>query len=152
MTATPTDEKGKSFKNIVYEYNLAQALADGKYVKNPTVAKRKDFERGNMSDVELDTIKLEDAISVHEKTKLHLQMYAMNNNVPLVKPFILVVCRSINHANETVALLENNSFYEGRYKDKVLQIDSSTKKDIISFGKRLIGSRQVMLATSSSPV
>ena len=26
MTATPTDEKGKSFKNIVYEYNLAQAL------------------------------------------------------------------------------------------------------------------------------
>ena len=30
MTATPTDEKGKSFKNIVYEYNLAQALEDGK--------------------------------------------------------------------------------------------------------------------------
>ncbi|MBP3510813.1 MAG: DEAD/DEAH box helicase family protein [Prevotella sp.] len=129
MTATPTDEKGKSFKNIVYEYNLAQALADGKYVKNPTVAKRKDFERGNLSDIELDTIKLEDAISVHEKAKLHLQMYARNNNVPPVKPFILVVCRSINHANETVALLENNSFYEGRYKGKVLQIDSSTKKD-----------------------
>lgn len=129
MTATPTDEKGKSFKNIVYEYNLAQALADGKYVKNPTVAKRKDFERGNMSDVELDTIKLEDAISVHEKAKLHLQMYAKNNNVPLVKPFILVVCRNINHSNETVKLLESDSFYEGRYKDKVLQIDSSTKKD-----------------------
>jgi hypothetical protein len=26
MTATPYDEKGKSFRNIVYEYNLAQAL------------------------------------------------------------------------------------------------------------------------------
>lgn len=129
MTATPTDEKGKSFKNIVYEYNLAQALADGKYVKNPTVAKRKDFKKGNMSDIELDTIKLEDAVSVHEKAKLHLQMYARNNNVPLVKPFILVICRNINHANETVALLESDSFYEGRYKGKVLQIDSSTKKD-----------------------
>mgnify|MGYP002606104981 CR=1 FL=1 len=129
MTATPTDEKGKSFKNIVYEYNLAQALADGKYVKNPTVAKRKDFKRDNLSDIELDTIKLEDAVSVHEKAKLHLQMYAKNNNVPLVKPFILVVCRNINHANETVELLESDSFYEGRYKGKVLQIDSSTKKD-----------------------
>ena len=129
MTATPTDEKGKSFKNIVYEYNLAQALADGKYVKNPTVAKRKNFKRGNLSDTELDTIKLEDAISVHEKAKLHLQMYAKNNNIPLVKPFILVICRNINHANETVALLESDSFFGGRYKDKVLQIDSSTKKD-----------------------
>lgn len=129
MTATPTDEKGKSFKNIVYEYNLAQALADGKYVKNPTVAKRKDFKRGNLSDAELDTIKLEDAISVHEKAKLHLQMYAKDNNVPLVKPFILVVCRNISHANDTVELLESDSFYEGRYKGKVLQIDSSTKKD-----------------------
>lgn len=129
MTATPTDEKGKPFKNIVYEYNLAQALADGKYVKNPTVAKRKDFKRGNLSEMELDTIKLEDAVSVHEKAKLHLQMYAKDNNVPLVTPFILVVCRNINHANETVALLESESFYEGRYKGKVLQIDSSTKKD-----------------------
>ncbi|WP_052356320.1 DEAD/DEAH box helicase [Bacteroides timonensis] len=108
---------------------MAQALAGGKYVKNPTVAKRKDFKRGNLSDIELDTIKLEDAVSVHEKAKLHLQMYAKNNNVPLVKPFILVVCRNINHANDTVALLESDSFYEGRYKGKVLQIDSSTKKD-----------------------
>lgn len=129
MTATPTDEKGKSFKNIVYEYNLAQALADGKYVKNPTVAKRKDFKRGNLSDIELDTIKLADAVSVHEKAKLQLQMYAKNNNVPVVKPFILVVCRNISHANDTVELLESDSFYESRYKGKVLQIDSSTKKD-----------------------
>ncbi|RGV49747.1 restriction endonuclease subunit R [Bacteroides intestinalis] len=128
MTATPTDEKGKLFKNIVYEYNLAQALADGKYVKNPTVAKRKDFSKGNMSDTEVDTIKLEDAVSVHEKAKLHLEKYALDHNVPLVKPFILVVCRNIQHAKETVELLESSGFYEGRYQGKVLQIDSSTKK------------------------
>lgn len=129
MTATPTDEKGKPFKNIVYEYNLAQALADGKYVKNPTVAKRKDFKRGNMSDIDLDTIKLEDAVSVHEKAKLHLEKYALDHNVPLVKPFILVVCRNIQHAKDTVELLESPGFYDGRYRGKVLQIDSSTKKD-----------------------
>lgn len=127
MTATPIDEKKKAFKNIVYEYNLAQALAEGKYIKNPTVAKRKNFQRGNLSDMELDTMKLEDAIAVHEKSKLHLQMYARNHNVPFVKPFILVVCRNIQHAKETVNLLESQNFYEGRYKGKVLQIDSSTK-------------------------
>lgn len=128
MTATPTDEKGKPFKNIVYEYNLAQALADGKYVKIPTVAKRRNFERKGMSDEELDKLKIEDAISIHEHTKLHLEMYAKNNNLPVVKPFILIVCRNIQHATDTYNLIKNDMF-DGRYADKILQIDSSTKKD-----------------------
>lgn len=128
MTATPTDEKGKSFKNIVYEYNLAQALEDGKYVKVPTVARRKNFKKGNLSDEELDMLKIEDAINIHERTKVHLELYARNNNLPIVKPFILVVCRNIEHATRTLHLIENDLF-DGRYKGKVLQIDSSTKKD-----------------------
>ena len=127
MTATPTDEKGKPFKNIVYEYNLAQALADGKYVKIPTVAKRRNFQKGDLSSEELDVLKLEDAISIHENTKTHLELYAKNHNQHLVKPFILVVCRDINHAKETFHRLEEDMF-DGRYKGKVLQIDSSTKK------------------------
>ena len=127
MTATPTDEKGKAFKNIVYEYNLAQALEDGKYVKIPTVASRKNFTRGGRSDEELDILKIEDAINIHERTKVHLDLYARNNNLPLVKPFILVVCRNIEHAINTKRLIEEELF-DGKYKDKVLQIDSSTKK------------------------
>ena len=128
MTATPYDESGKSFKNIVYEYNLAQALAEGKYVKNPTIAKRRNFEKKDQTPEELDVLKLEDAISIHEHTKLHLELYAKENNVPYVKPFILVVCRNIQHAKETVDLIENK-IYDGKYKGKVLQIDSSTKKN-----------------------
>lgn len=128
MTATPTDEKKKPFKNIVYEYNLAQALADGKYVKIPTIAKRKNFSKENLTDEELDMLKIEDAISVHEYTKLHLEMYAKNNNLPLVKPFILIVCKSIQHATETFNRIENEMF-DGRYAGKILQIDSSTKKN-----------------------
>lgn len=128
MTATPYDESGRSFKNIVYEYNLAEALAEGKYVKNPTIAKRRNFEKKDQTPEELDVLKLEDAISVHEHTKLHLELYAKENNVPYVKPFILVVCRNIQHAKETVDLIENK-IYEGKYKGKVLQIDSSTKKN-----------------------
>ena len=128
MTATPYDEKGKPFKNIVYEYNLAEALAEGKYVKNPTIAKRRNFEKKDQTPEELDVLKLEDAISIHEHTKLHLELYSKENNVPLVKPFILVVCRNIQHAKETVELIENR-IYDGKYKGKVLQIDSSTKKN-----------------------
>ena len=128
MTATPTDEKGKSFKNIVYEYNLAQALDDGKYVKIPTVARRKNFSKGTMSDEELDVLKIEDAINIHERTKVQLELYARNTNQQLVKPFILVVCRNIGHAERTKILIEEELF-DGRYAGKVLQIDSSTKKD-----------------------
>lgn len=128
MTATPTDEKGKSFRNIVYEYNLAQALADGKYVKIPTVARRRNFKKGNMSDRELDIIKLEDAFSIHEKTKVQLELYSRQNGLPLVKPFIWVICRNIQHAKDTFELIEND-LYGGKYRGKVLQIDSSTRKD-----------------------
>ena len=128
MTATPTDEKGKSFKNIVYEYNLAQALADGKYVKIPTIAKRRNFQKGGLSEREVDMIKLEDAISIHEHTKAHLELYSRQNKLPLVKPFILVICKNISHATDTLHIIEDELF-DGRYKGKVLQIDSSTKKD-----------------------
>lgn len=129
MTATPTDEKGKSFKNIVYEYNLAQALDDGLYVKNPTVATRENFQKAGLTDEELDIIKLEDAVSIHEQTKVHLELYSKQNNKPIVKPFILVICRNIAHAQETKERIESDGFFEGRYKGMVLQIDSSTKKD-----------------------
>ena len=128
MTATPTDEKQKPFKNIVYEYNLAQALADGKYVKIPTVAKRKNFRKDGLSDKELDMLKIEDAISIHEQTKTHLELYSRQNNAPLIKPFILIICRNIAHARETLDLIENE-MYDGKYKGKVLQIDSSTSND-----------------------
>lgn len=129
LTATPTDEKGEVFKNIIYEYNLAQALADGTFVKNPAIAKRKNFVRGSLSDREVDIIKLEDAISVHKQTRTELELYAKSNSVKLVKPFILVVCKDITHAKEIHELISSSEFYGGEYEGKVLQIDSSTKKE-----------------------
>ncbi len=128
MTATPTDERGKAFKNIVYEYNLAEALSDGKYVKIPTIATRKNFQATGLSSDELDRIKIEDAISIHEQTKTHLELYARNNDLLLVKPFVLIICRNIEHASQTQKLIEEELF-SGKYRGKVLQIDSSTKKD-----------------------
>lgn len=129
LTATPIDEKGNYFKNVVYEYSLAQALTDGKYVKNPAIARRKNFNAKGIDEKQLEIIKLEDAISLHQDTKKELEVYALNENVKLVKPFILVVCRDIAHAKEVFELMNSDSFYDGEYKGKVLQIDSTTKRD-----------------------
>ena len=128
MTATPTDEKGKAFKNIVYEYNLAQALMDGKYVKIPTVARRKNFAWSNLSNEELDMLKIEDAINIHERTKIQLELYAKNNNLPVVKPLMLIACQYVANAQRVFDLFKGDLF-GGRYKEKVLQVDSSTTKD-----------------------
>lgn len=129
LTATPFDEKQKPFQNVVYEYSLAQALAEGKYVKNPAIATRKNFNPKDRTDEEIQQIKLEDAISIHQDTKTELAVYSKTNDVKLVKPFILVVCRDINHAKEVYEYVNSDVFYEGEYKGKVLQIDSSTKKE-----------------------
>lgn len=129
MTATPFDEKGRAFKNIVFEYNLAEALDDGLYVKNPAIAKARNFNKDNFTPEEIEIIKLEDGITCHERTKLAIEMYAKQNGLPVVKPFILVACRDINHAKEVEELLQSDRIYHGAYKGKVLRIDSSSKKD-----------------------
>lgn len=46
-----------------------------------------------------------------------------------MKPFILVVCKNIQHATDTMNMIEDKEFFNGNYKGKVLQIDSSTRKD-----------------------
>lgn len=129
MTATPFDEKGRAFKNIVFEYNLAEALDDGLYVKNPAIAKARNFNKDNYTPDEIEIIKLEDGITCHERTRLAIEMYARQNGLPVVKPFILVACRDINHAREVEELLQSDRIYNGVYRGKVLRIDSSSKKD-----------------------
>ena len=129
LTATPFDEKSNQFRNVVYEYSLAQALTDGLYVKNPTIATRKDFEPQGRSEEEIEKIKLEDAISIHEDTKQALKLYALNQEKKLVKPFILVVCRDTTHAKSVYDLINSDDFYSGIFKHKVLQIDSTTRNE-----------------------
>lgn len=129
MTATPFDEKGKAFKNIVFEYNLAEALDEGLYVKDPAIAKSRNFNKANFTADEIEIIKLEDGITVHERTKAAIELYARQNGKPVVKPFILVACKDIAHAQAVKALLESDRIFHGKYRGKVLQIDSSTKKD-----------------------
>ena len=129
LTATPIDERGNQFRNVVYEYSLAKALTDGLYVKNPTIAKRRDFNPAGRSVEEIEKIKLEDAVSIHEDTKQELKLFALNSGKRLVKPFILVVSRDTTHAKSVYDLVSSNDFYNGIFANKVLQIDSTTRNE-----------------------
>ena len=127
LTATPKIEKSGGaikFKNVVYEYSLAKAIQDG-FVKEPAVATRKDFDPSNYSPEELDRIKLEDGIRIHEDTKVSLDIYARDNKVNTVKPFALVVAQNTEHAGKLKELMASKAFFDGDYADKVMEIHSN---------------------------
>ena len=127
LTATPQVERSGGaikFKNVVFEYSLAKAIQDG-FVKEPAVATRKDFDPSQYSADELDRIKLEDGIRIHEDTKVALDIYGRDNKTNPVKPFVLVVSKDTNHAGKLKQLIISKSFFEGYYADKVMEIHSS---------------------------
>ncbi|MDR4509823.1 MAG: DEAD/DEAH box helicase family protein [Candidatus Brocadiaceae bacterium] len=127
LTATPQIERSGGavkFKNVVYEYSLARALQDG-FVKEPAVATRRDFNPSQYSADELDRIKLEDGMRIHEDTKVALDIYARDNKVNPVKPFVLVVAQNTEHTGKLRKLIVSPSFFDGYYADKVMEIHSN---------------------------
>ncbi|MBC7571722.1 MAG: DEAD/DEAH box helicase family protein [Spirosoma sp.] len=131
LTATPFTETTRGtvpFKNVIYDYPLAKAMADS-FVKEPAVVTRKDFSPDGMPSQELEEIKLQDGIRLHESVKVDLETYAREYGRPIVKPFVLVIARDTTHAGQLLRTVQADTFFEGRYRDKVIQVDSSTKEE-----------------------
>lgn len=129
LTATPQVETGGQavpFKNVIYSYPLASAMDDG-FVKEPAVATRENFDPNAYSAEGLEKVKLEDGVRIHENTKVELDVYARNNDKPIVKPFMLVVATDTTHANALQQVIEGDTFFEGRYKGKVIQVHSNVR-------------------------
>lgn len=127
VTATPFVESSRGpvpFKNVVMDYPLARALEDG-FVKEPAVVTQRNFKASDYTPKEVEKIKLEDGVRLHETTKVELTTYARENGVKPVKPFMLVIARDTTHAAQLKALIESEAFYDGRYAGKVIQVDSS---------------------------
>ena len=127
VTATPFVESNRGpvpFKNVVMDYPLARAMDDG-FVKEPAVVTQRNFSAASHTPEEIEKVKLEDGVRLHETTKVELLTYARENNVKVVKPFILVIARDTTHAAQLKDLIESQGFYEGRYQGKVIQVDSS---------------------------
>ncbi|WP_166300658.1 DEAD/DEAH box helicase [Bradyrhizobium sp. 2S1] len=127
LTATPFIETNRgptSFKNVIFDYPLGLAMADG-FVKEPAVVTRKNFNPAGMSVEEVERLKLEDGVRLHESVKVELETYARETMNLIVKPFVLVIARDTTHARQLIQLIQSDAFFEGRYASKVIQVDSS---------------------------
>lgn len=127
LTATPFTEGAKGtvpFKNVIVDYPLGRAMEDG-FVKEPAVVTRKDFNPATMSPEQIETLKLEDGVRLHEEIKTELATYAINTGYRRVKPFVLVIARDTTHAGELLKKIESDRFFDGAYAGKVIQVDSS---------------------------
>ena len=138
FTATPylaptSTKKGTGLilkKNIFYAYNLGNAIRDG-YVKDPWVGTEADVDFGqwDAESIETDARKLQLAAFFHERTKVALKEYALENNKPEVKPVMLVVAKDIAHASALRTLIDSDQFRGGAYKGKVIEVHTKTKGD-----------------------
>ena len=127
LTATPFVEakpKPLPFKNVIFDYALGKAMEDG-FVKEPAVVTRKNFDSKGMSPDEVEKLKLEDGVRLHESLKVELETYARETGNAIVKPFLLVIARDTTHAGQLLQLIESKEFFEGRYAGKAIQVDSS---------------------------
>jgi type III restriction enzyme len=131
LTATPFVEGTRgpmAFRNVIYDYPLARAMEDG-FVKEPAVVTRKDFNPAGKSAEAIQQMKLEDGIRLHESVKVELETYARENGERIVKPFVLIIARDTTHAGELMTLIKSDAFFQGRYAEKVIQVDSSVKEE-----------------------
>src|SRR3990170_1887 len=127
LTATPFIETSKGpiqFKNVIYDYPLGKAMADG-FVKEPAVVTQKNFDPTQFSPPQIEEIKLQDGVRLHENTKVELETSARQMGSQPVKPFMLIIARDTSHAAQLIQLIQSEKFFGGQYKDKVIQVDSS---------------------------
>lgn len=129
LTATPLVTKGNKqvpFKNVVYEYPLSKAIEDG-YTRTPYAVTRSDIDFYNFGDEQLDKMMLLDGITCHESTKRKLEVYAANHGKPVVKPFMLVVCKDTDHAIWVEQFVKSDEFRSGAYRNKTIIVHSKQK-------------------------
>lgn len=128
LTATPKTVGARSvpFRNVIYDYTLGQAMADG-FVKEPAVATRKDFDPRSVGEQELEQIKLEDAVHHHDHVAVELDRYHRTTGAPKVTPFILVVAADTSEAKRLRDFIESEKFFKGRFKGKVAEVHSALR-------------------------
>jgi type III restriction enzyme len=128
LTATPKTVGTRSapFRNVIYDYTLGQAMADG-FVKEPAVATRKDFDPRSVSAQELEQIKLEDAVHYHDHVAVELDRYHRTTGAPKVMPFILMVAADTTEAKRLREFVESEKFFKGRFKGKVAEVHSALR-------------------------
>jgi len=128
-TARSTGAGSSGFRNVIYSYPLSAALEDG-FVKEAAALTRQDFKPKDVPRDQLEKLMLEDGVHAHEKVKADLQVYALENDKPLVKPFMLVVAQDTTHANQLFEFIQGDGFFEGRYAGRVAVVHSNQSGEL----------------------
>ncbi|MDB2130538.1 DEAD/DEAH box helicase, partial [Enterocloster clostridioformis] len=140
LTATPLVSIGTKqipFKNVVYEYPLSKAIEDG-YTRTPFAITRSDIDFYNFSKEQLDKMMLLDGIACHENTKQKLKLYADNHDKPVIKPFMLVVCKDTDHAKWVENFVKSDEFRGGVYRNKTITVHSKQRGAESDMNTRLL--------------
>lgn len=141
LTATPktVGASPKPFRNVIYRYDLAAAMADG-FVKEPAVATRANFRRVDYDDDQLEAVMLEDGVTYHERVKVELELHAKQTGAALVHPFMLVVAKDTAHACAIRKRIESDGFFRGAYRGRVAEVHSNqTGEESNEAMARLVG-------------
>lgn len=126
LTATPQMIIGKKvipFRNVVIDYPLALSIKDG-YTRTPYALTRQNIDHYRWGDEQLDKIMILDGLHWHEHMKGVLHDYAERKRTYYVKPFVLIVCQNIEHAMRVLDFIKSDECLQGKYKNKVIEIDS----------------------------
>lgn len=116
--------------NIIIDYNLWNAIRDW-FVKDPWVWTEADvdFRQFETDSIETDLRKLQLWAYFHERAKVAIWEYALENAVRAVKPVMLVVAKDTIHASELRAAIDSDDFRWWSYKWKVIEVHTKTKWD-----------------------
>lgn len=114
LTATPHAKT--PVEEIIFRYPLAAAIAD-KLVKTPVIVGRKDDRKDPQT-------KLLDGVRLLESKRRAIERYSAETGVEPINPVMLVICPSIDVAEEITNIVESKTFLEGRYVGKTLTVHS----------------------------
>lgn len=128
LTATPKTVGARpvAFRNVIYDYGLGNAMADG-FVKEPAVATRADFDPKQHDREAIERFMLEDGVHYHEHVRTELELYARQTGRRQVHPFMLVVAQDTNHARDLREQIESDEFFNGAYRGRVIEVHSALR-------------------------
>jgi type III restriction enzyme len=127
LTATPFVESARgavAFKNVIYDYPLAKAMADG-FVKEPAVVTRKNFNPAGMSAGRDRAPEAGRRRAPARKRQGGVGNLRPRKRKPYRQAFPAGDCPRHDSRRQVIGLIQSDDFFDGRYRDKVIQVDSS---------------------------
>ena len=140
FTATP-----KNTSSVIYAYDIARGAAEG-YLKIPVVTGRSNTAGYSQEDIE--EMKVRDGLTLHEHRKAVLREYCTDNDLDYVKPIVLIACKDTDHAKKIRALIDSDTFQNGKYKGKVIEVHSKQTGEESEENIRLL----LSIESASNPV